>query len=470
MLINDINVRLGEIDAELEALATLTDPTDEDAARSEALLLEAEEMRQARIQAKERQDRITAAHAAARAEGREVTGNSFQHMKKADPFDADLRHTEDGEARDLARSILDRSEAHHLDADQKAQVELRVGTLNPGVSRVVVSGSRPAYRSAFAKYISGREARMTNEERRAVEEFEMHYRAAGLADASGGYAVPPLLDPSVILTNNGSANPMRQVARIVTGTDDTWRGVSSAGITAGWDSQGIEVSDNTPTLVQPTVTAWKAQAFVPFSVEIEGDWVGLSAEMAMMFADAKDNLETTAFATGTGNSAFQPTGILTALFNDSVTASTTVTVTTDGQFGAVDVRAAFGALGARFRRNASWMASIDVQNEIRGFDTSGGLSNQTVDLTAPYSFALLGKPVYENSGFPDFTGTTGVANILAVGDFQNYVIFDRVGSRVEFIPHLMGSTGPKGQRGLWFWWRTGGNSVNSKAFKLLRNL
>lgn len=470
MFINDINARIGELDAELEGIAALTDPTDDDVARTEEILAERSSLKDNLLHAQERAQRIAEAHATARSEGRSIAGASFEHMKRVDPYDADLRNLTEGQQRDAALSILDRPEARHLEPGQREKVERTAGSLDSGFSRLVVTGSRPEYRSAFAKYISGREGLMTNEERRAVHEVDAQSRALGLGDTAGGYAVPPLLDPSIILTANGSSNPMRQVARIATGTDDTWRGVSSAGITAAWDSQGVEASDNAPTLGQPTVTAWKAQAFVPFSVEIEGDWVGLSSEMAMLFAQAKDDLETTAFATGTGNAAFQPTGILTALFNDSVTASTTVTVTTDGQFGAVDVRAAFGALGPRYRGNASFMASIDVMNEIRGFDTTGGLSNQTVDLTAPYSFALLGKPVYENSGFPEFTGTTGVADILAVGDFRNYVVFDRVGSRVEFIPHLMGTTGPTGRRGLWFWWRTGGGSVNSKAFKLLRNL
>jgi HK97 family phage major capsid protein len=134
------------------------------------------------------------------------------------------------------------------------------------------------------------------------------------------------------------------------------------------------------------------------------------------------------------------------------------------------VRAIFGALGPRYRPNASFMSSIDTMNEVRGFDTSGGLSNQTVDLTQPYNFQVLGRPYYENSGFPDFTGTTGAANILVVGDFRNYVIFDRIGSRVEFIPHLMGANNrPSGQRGLYFWWRVGGKTVNTNGFRLLLN-
>jgi HK97 family phage major capsid protein len=201
-------------------------------------------------------------------------------------------------------------------------------------------------------------------------------------------------------------------------------------------------------------------------VEIEGDWQGMAAEMTALFQEAKDNLETTAFATGTGSE--QPVGILTALFAGSATAG--VLPTTDGQFGAVDVRKVFGELPPRYRPNASFMASIDVLNEIRGFDTTGGLSNQTVDLTAPYNFNILGRPAYENSAFPDFTGTTGASNILVVGDFRNYVVFDRIGSRVEFVPHIFGANQrPTGQRGLWFWWRTGADSVNDNGFRLLLN-
>lgn len=464
MFIPDINARLGEIDAELEALAALTDPTDEDAARAEALVIEAEERRQERTEQIERANRIAEAAKTAKEEGREIAGASFMQMQKVEPYSTDLRMLDVEQVRDAARSILDRQEARHLAPEQKERTEHLIGSLDGRLAKLVVSTSRPEYRSAFAKYVSGRESLLSNDERRAVEESRT---ALALADANGGYAVPALLDPAVIFTGNGVANPMRQVARVVTGMDDTWRGVTSAGITASWDSEAIQVSDDGPTLGTATVVSHKAAAFVPFSVEIEGDWAGLASEMSMLFGEAKDTLETTAFATGTGV-ADNPYGILTDLFAASATVG--VLPTTDGAFGAVDVRNVFGQLGARYRPNASFMSSIDTMNEVRGFDTTGGLSNQTVDLTQPYSFQVLGRPYYENSGFPDFTGTTGAANIMVVGDFRNYVIFDRIGSRVEFIPHLMGSNNrPSGQRGLYFWWRVGGKTVNANGFRLLLN-
>jgi HK97 family phage major capsid protein len=468
MFLNDINARIGELDSELEGIAALTDPTDDDVARTEAILAERADLKTKGIAAAERTQRIAEAHASAKAEGRSIKGASFEHMQKVEPYETDFRLMDAREQRDAARAILDRPEARHLAADSKEQAERLIGVHGSRMARHTVLTMRPEYRSAWIKYISGNEAMLTNDERLARMAVEEARTALALADANGGYAVPALLDPSVIFTGSGTANPMRQVGRIVTGMDDTWRGVTSAGITASWDSEVIEVSDDGPTLGQATVVSHKAQAFVPFSVEIEGDWAGLASEMGVLFQEGKDTLETTAFATGSGD-VNTPSGLLTDLFAASGTVG--VLPTTDGQFGAVDVRALFGSLGPRYRPQASFMSSIDVMNEVRGFDTAGGLSNQTVNLTEPYSFNVLGRPYYENSGFPDFSGTTGAANILVVGDFRNYVIFDRVGSRVELVPHLFATNAnrPSGQRALLFWWRVGGKTVNTNAFRLLLN-
>jgi HK97 family phage major capsid protein len=61
--------------------------------------------------------------------------------------------------------------------------------------------------------------------------------------------------------------------------------------------------------------------------------------------------------------------------------------------------------------------------------------------------------------------------ILIFGDFDNYVIADRVGMTVEFIPHLFHTTTnrPSGQRGWYAYYRVGADSVNNGAFRLLHN-
>jgi len=56
--------------------------------------------------------------------------------------------------------------------------------------------------------------------------------ALSLTLANGGYLLPFVLDPTIILTNSASANPWRRISRNVTTTSSTWNGVNSAGVTA----------------------------------------------------------------------------------------------------------------------------------------------------------------------------------------------------------------------------------------------
>jgi predicted phage gp36 major capsid-like protein len=72
---------------------------------------------------------------------------------------------------------------------------------------------------------------------------------------------------------------------------------------------------------------------------------------------------------------------------------------------------------------------------------------------------------------PEFTGTTGAANILVVGDFSNFLVAQRAGMAIELIPHLFGATNsrPTGQRGWFAYARHGFDSVNDLGFRLLQN-
>jgi HK97 family phage major capsid protein len=474
MLKQDLLIRLGEITDELATLANYSRPSNAQTERARTLSDELVEVRAQLAESDKRADAIRDAFNATPADKR-VSGASFNQINK--PSTAELfrsgRGSTDDALRALDVALEDAVKVTGRSVDAVPAIRSIIENNQP-VGDYVRATANPAYRSAFGKVVMAGDPsvallRMTDAERAAFSAVaEAEQRTALYSGATtGSYAVPLLLDQTIIPTSNGAANPFRQIARTVTGISKTWTGISSGGIDASWDSEGVQVSDDTPTLAQPQVVSHRASAFVNFSVEIEGDWEGMAAEMSMLFTDAKDALEATAFSTGSGSE--QPYGILTDLFAASGTVG--VLPTTDGQFGAVDVRAVFGALPPRYRPNSSWLASIDVQNEIRSFDTATGvMAAQTVDLTAPYNFNLLGRPVYEASGFPSFSGTTGAANILVVGDLRNYVIFDRVGSRVEVVPHVMGANGrPNGTRGLWYWWRVGGKTVNTSAFRLLLN-
>jgi HK97 family phage major capsid protein len=165
---------------------------------------------------------------------------------------------------------------------------------------LLLTGS-PGYKRAFTKYLAGAP--------RSQREDELLYRAASLTTTAGGFAVPFVLDPSVIPTSNGAINPYRTNSSVIQISVDEWRGVSSDGITAAFQAEAAATTDNAPTLAQPTVSTEMARAFVPFSIEIGQDWGSFASEMAAMLSDSKDVLEATKFALGSGTN--EPFGVIT---------------------------------------------------------------------------------------------------------------------------------------------------------------
>lgn len=342
--------------------------------------------------------------------------------------------------RSAATQILERFE----DADSK-------------LSKLCLATSSPEYVRAWSKVASGRGHMINQDEQRALE------RAMSLTDSAGGYLVPFQLDPTVIIAANGSRNQIRQIARRVVATGDTWNGISSGAVSWSWDAEATEVSDDATTFGQPSIPIYKAAGFVPISIEALEDEANVTAEVARLLAFGRDVLEAGAFATGSGSG--QPTGIITALV--AASPSVIVTSTTADVFAIGDVYKLDNALPARYRSGASWLGNRSIYNLVRGFDTAGG-AGMWERIGADVPAQLLGRPIYESE---DMDGTINAAaeNYVAVyGDFENYVIADRIGMTVEFIPHLMGAAGrPKGQRGWYAYYRVGADSVNDAAFRLL---
>ena len=121
----------------------------------------------------------------------------------------------------------------------------------------------------------------------------------------------------------------------------------------------------------------------------------------MLFADARDRLESTAFAVGTGST--QPYGIVTEL--QLVTASR-VSATTNGAFGAVDIFAVDNALGPRWRNNASWVGNKAYWNRTRQFASGSGPQYAFwTDFGGGRPPSLIGYPVYESSAMQSTLST-----------------------------------------------------------------
>jgi HK97 family phage major capsid protein len=288
-------------------------------------------------------------------------------------------------------------------------------------------------------------------------------RAMSLTDTSGGFLVPFQLDPTVIITSDGSFNQIRTVARKVIATGDVWNGVSSGHVSWSWDNEAAEVSDDATTFAQPSITIRKARGFVPISEEALADEANVASEVGRLLMSGKEELESVAFATGSGS---EPVGIVTALVASSP--SVVVAAETNNAFVAGDVYALDEGLPARYRFRASWLANRAIYNRIRQFDTSGG-GALWERLGADVPPQLLGKNAYEAEGMD---GALATANdyCLIFGDFDNYVIADRIGTTVRFIPDLFHVTTnlPSGQSGWYAYYRVGADSVNDGAFRLLR--
>jgi HK97 family phage major capsid protein len=331
------------------------------------------------------------------------------------------------------------------------------------LARMVLAASSPAYIRAFAKAATNRLHELDDTEQRALQAV----RAMSLTDSAGGYLVPFQLDPTVIITANGSLNEIRRIARQVVATGDTWNGVSSGAVSWSWDAEASQVSDDATTFAQPTIPIYTARGFVPVSIEALQDMSNGAAEVARLLAEGREILEAAAFAIGSGTG--QPTGIVTALTGtSSIVASAGADTLAVG-----DLYATQSGLPARYRSRGAWLATNAFYNRARQFDTAGG-SSLWAQLGDDRPANLLGKPIYEAEDM-DGVITAAADNYMAVfGDFSNYVIADRIGMTVEFIPHLFQQTTagsgfgrPTGQRGWFAYYRTGADSVNDGAFRML---
>lgn len=337
------------------------------------------------------------------------------------------------------------------------------------IAAFMVATSNPHYRSAFQKAATGVSPAFSPEEARAVREVNQLKRAMSVGTpASGGYAVPVIIDPTIILTAQGSDNPILSRCRIETITNDKWEGLSSAGVTWKYDGEATAASDNSPTIAQPEIDTHRADGFIPFSIEIGQDWPGFAERMADLLGSGYDELIAEKLTTGTG--ANIPVGILPRL-----AAQTSPDVSTEtaaaGVIAPADLYDMWARLPQRHRRRGSvaWMSSTKTQNAVRQLGTLD--PNFTVNITEEGIGKLFGRSYDMNDYFTDFTSGTGTQNWVVVGNWQGYLFAQRAGMNIEFIPQLFDVTNnrPTGQRGWFAWARNGADVVDPTAFQLLTN-
>lgn len=288
--------------------------------------------------------------------------------------------------------------------------------------------------------------------------------------ASGGYMVPFHLDPTIILTNDGRINPMRGLADTVTlQNTNIWHGVATDGVTAEYVGESVEVAAATATFSQPTITAFKADVYMPASMELLQDST-FGQQIPMLIQDARDEWEANEFVLGAGSTAAIE-GLVTKL---AATAASVVSATTNASFGSPDVFKLANALPPRYRSNSTWIGEQSIFNLVRQFNVSGQPSGAFwTDLGPARPSQLLGRDVAESSvmyAAPLHTATSSNDNILVLGDIRKcYKIVDRMGMEIQYDPMVLGSNRrPTGEVAWVAFWRQGGGVVNSNAARLLQ--
>jgi len=311
---------------------------------------------------------------------------------------------------------------------------------------ILLTGSQDYY-DAFRAYV------------RDPMGIDIGSRATTLGTGSLGYMLPFVLDPTIILTNAGSMNPYRQISRVEQTTSNTWNGVTSAGVNAAFFSESAGATDASPTVAQLQITPQRAMAWVFGSYESLED-SDLGTQLPRLFADAKDRLEESKFATGAGTGVF-PQGVVTGGTTGATAAATAYAV--------ADVYTLQGRLGARFRNSsrAAFVSNLFYINKTRQFDTAGG-SSFWANLGMGSPEQLLGKPIYESSSMSSATASGSAA--LVFGDFEQFVIVDRIGMSVRYNDMVMSSATanvPTGEAGWFAFWRVGSKVSTATAFQVL---
>jgi HK97 family phage major capsid protein len=295
-----------------------------------------------------------------------------------------------------------------------------------------------------------------------VTALQVLQRAASLTDASGGYAVPVPIDPTLIVNTDGNVNPIRSLATVKNVTTNKFKVINVGAVSASYDDEAEEVSDDTPTWGADEISVHTGRGFIPFSLEISMDYPGFMGDIQMLLRESKDDLEAQKFVLGSGTG--EPTGIVTALTGTSyVVASGTADT-----FALADIYAMDTALPARWASNASWLANKAIYSSIR---QAGGanLDDFWVGLRDGRPSSLLGYTPYDASYMDGVVNATQDNYVAILGDFRWYWIAERIGMSMELIPHMFGATArrPTGQRGVFAWWRNGADVVAHRAFRML---
>jgi HK97 family phage major capsid protein len=203
-----------------------------------------------------------------------------------DAFDHESLTTDKGsELRSRALDVIEKHLPSYVDDSAREAatrlVESRRSDAD-AVARHIVRTSSPEYLRAFEEYVENPQAGMP----RILTKGEAR-TAMSLTAANGGVLVPQFLDPTIVLTNAGSSNQVREIANVTSITTDQWDGVTSAGVSAEWLAEGREGYTFFPKAHAPRQIKWiygiRSQAAAKCLVKHVADTFPNQMELLLMW-------------------------------------------------------------------------------------------------------------------------------------------------------------------------------------------
>ncbi|HVB27621.1 MAG TPA: hypothetical protein VNE21_06895, partial [Mycobacteriales bacterium] len=219
---------MARIKAELQRMETDDTVTEEDSGDLRDTYVDRwEQLDRETVPIIERMERVrgitrAGADPASREPGSDQGGGmrAPEFLQRHDPFEGldavrDYRVTRP----DLVSRSLNAVEAHAkrgLLDDARAQEATLKAQQHPGIARHMLLHGSDEYLDAFRAYLDD----PVGEGKRQAE------RALGIASGGvGGYLLPYILDPTIVISNAGAANPYRRMARVEQTTSNAWQGV-----------------------------------------------------------------------------------------------------------------------------------------------------------------------------------------------------------------------------------------------------
>lgn len=241
-------------------------------------------------------------------------------------------------------------------------------------------------------------------------------------DAEGGYFVPEQLINQVVHDPGVPGSVLRPNCTVIrVSSKDGY--VPTMG-SASWAAIAEEAafSDQTPTVGQVAFSIEKSGGLVKVTRELLDDSaINLPSLLTQIFQEAAGRFEDAGILNG--NNTAQYDGILGSGVADYVMAAT-------GALTTADLLGIFYTLNSQFRQNATWVMPSLITKQVNSIQSTAAGITGIGSLNANPDANLLGKAVVNaddtsNNGF----ATTLAANneIAVLGDFRNYIIFDRVG-------------------------------------------